>query len=149
MQSTLFVYGTLMLSSGHRMGRKLAAEAEFLGAASVQGRLYDFGKWPGLVLSDRPFERVFGEAWRLYSTQSLAWLDEYEGIGPHVVLPEYERIEHRMSLDGRGTVPASLYVYRWPIDHARRIASGSWLHRNEHLHAGAPAARHEVQLFPL
>ena len=129
MQLNLFVYGTLMLSSGHPMGEKLASEADFCGAAHVQGHLYDFGKWPGLALSADPLDRVFGEMWKLRDTASLAWLDEYEGIGPHIAIPEYERIEHQACVTGAGTRHAQVYVYRWPIDHSRRIFSGRWVQR--------------------
>lgn len=111
------------------MGHRLADEADFIGAASVQGKLFDFGKWPGLALSNSPFDRVFGEAWRLRSAASLEWLDAYEGIGPHIARPEYERIRHNVLVARYGIVPASIYLYRWPIEHSRQIHSGSWTER--------------------
>jgi gamma-glutamylcyclotransferase (GGCT)/AIG2-like uncharacterized protein YtfP len=129
MNRLVFVYGTLMLSSGHPMGAKLASEADFVGLAKVQGRLYDFGKWPGLSLSDSPTDIVHGEAWRLRSLTSLAWMDDYEGIRPGIAQPEYERIQHRVMIEELGTVTSSLYAYRWPIDHHRRIPSGRWMDR--------------------
>lgn len=129
MNNLVYVYGTLMLSSGHPMGAKLASEADFIGLAKVHGRLYDFGKWPGLYLSDDPSEIVHGEAWRLRSPASLAWMDEYEGIRPDVAQPEYERIQHRVTIEELGTAVASLYAYRWPIDYHPRIMSGRWMDR--------------------
>lgn len=126
MNQLVYVYGTLMLSSGHPMGAKLASEADFIGLARVQGRLYDFGKWPGLSLSGDTSDVVHGEAWRLRSDESLAWMDEYEGIRPGVAQPEYERIQNRVTIEELGTAVASLYAYRWPIDHGRRILSGRW-----------------------
>ena len=129
MNDLVFVYGTLMLSSGHPMGIKLAAEADFIGDAQVQGRLYDFGKWPGLYLSEEASEVVHGEAWRLRSPESLDWMDEYEGIRPDVAQPEYERILHKITLEKRGVATASLYAYRWPIDYHPRILSGRWVER--------------------
>jgi gamma-glutamylcyclotransferase (GGCT)/AIG2-like uncharacterized protein YtfP len=129
MNDLVFVYGTLMLSSGHPMGVKLASEADFIGIARVQGRLYDFGKWPGLSLSDEASDIVYGEAWRLRSPASLAWMDEYEGIRPGIAQPEYERIQHRVTIEELGTATASLYAYRWPIDYHQRILSGRWMER--------------------
>ena len=130
MNNVVYVYGTLMLSSGHPMGVKLASEADFIGLARVQGRLYDFGKWPGLYLSEDPSDIVHGEAWRLRSSASLVWMDEYEGIRPGVAQPEYERIQHRVTIEELGTAVASLYAYRWPIDYHPRILSGRWMERS-------------------
>jgi gamma-glutamylcyclotransferase (GGCT)/AIG2-like uncharacterized protein YtfP len=111
------------------MGLKLASEADFAGLAHIQGCLYDFGKWPGLSLSDDPDDMVYGEAWRLRSLTSLAWMDDYEGIRPGIAEPEYERILHRITIEELGTVTASLYAYRWPIDFSARIPSGRWMER--------------------
>jgi gamma-glutamylcyclotransferase (GGCT)/AIG2-like uncharacterized protein YtfP len=127
MNHLVFVYGTLMVSSGHPMGEKLASEADFIGLARVQARLYDFGKWPGISLSDDASDVVHGEAWRLRSLTSLAWMDDYEGIRPGISQPEYERIQHKVTIEELGTVVASLYAYRWPIDYHQRIFSGRWL----------------------
>jgi len=131
MNNLVFVYGTLMLASGHPMGIKLASEADFIGPAKVLGRLYDFGKWPGLYLSGNASEIVHGEAWRLRSESSLDWMDDYEGIRPGIAQPEYERILHQVSINGIGSAVASLYAYRWPIDYHPRIVSGRWMDRDE------------------
>jgi gamma-glutamylcyclotransferase (GGCT)/AIG2-like uncharacterized protein YtfP len=126
MSSYLFAYGTLMLSNGHSMARRLASEADFVGPAQVVGRLFDLGKWPGLVQSDDPAEIVHGEVWRLRSESSLAWLDEYEGIRPGVDRPEYERMGLAVRLADGAPLAAEVYVYRWPVAHAARIPSGRW-----------------------
>lgn len=129
MSAIVFTYGTLMLSSGHIMGKKIASESDFLGPANVNAKLYDFGKWPGLALSSDPRDQVYGEAWKLRSDNSLQWIDEYEGIGPNIAMPEYERIQQSIKISGRGIATAFLYVYRWPIDYSRQITGGRWLHR--------------------
>ena len=46
----LFVYGTLRDDPAHDMFHVLAANAELIGEATVAGRLYDLGEYPGLVL---------------------------------------------------------------------------------------------------
>ncbi len=145
MNDLVFVYGTLMLASGHPMGIKLAAEADFVGPAKVQGQLYDFGKWPGLYLSDDAAETVHGEAWRLRSPGSLDWMDEYEGIRPGIAQPEYERIQHKVTIDKLGTVLASLYAYRWPIDYHPRIMSGCWLDKDEFRPTASPSRLQQFQ----
>lgn len=126
MNRNLFVYGTLMLASGHPMGLKLANEARYLGPASIGAKLYDFGKWPGLVLSRLSTDIVYGEAWTLNTLDSFRWLDDYEGIRPNVVRPEYERVERRVTVREIGVVDAFLYVYRWPIAYGRLIEAGRW-----------------------
>lgn len=149
MGSHLFVYGTLMLSSGHSMGKKLASEAEFLGEASIPGELYDFGKWPGLVFSNASSGLVFGEVWKLRSPDSLAWLDAYEGIGPDIERPEYERIELPVSIDGGDAITAFVYVYRWPIDHSRLIPTGRWVPSSRRHFCPANPEPFQNQAFPL
>lgn len=129
LQSNMFVYGTLMLASGHPMGKRLSSEADFIGPASVQGLLYDLGKWPGLVLSDNPKEQVKGEIWALRCQSSFYWLDEYEGLYRNVPETEYARVPWHAFLNGRSKIPVSLYLYRWSTAGAPLIASGSWLDR--------------------
>lgn len=126
MNKNLFVYGTLMLSSLHPMGLRLANEARYLGPASIGAKLYDFGKWPGLVLSSLPTDIVYGEAWTLNALDTFTWLDHYEGIRPGVVRPEYERVERPVTVHEIGVVDAFLYVYRWPVTCGRRLDNGRW-----------------------
>ena len=111
MSRCIFVYGTLMLSAGREVGRRLASEAEFIGHGSVGGRLYDMGKWPGLVASRRQAERVHGEVWMLRNPdRSFPWLDEYEGIKPEIRNPEYARIISAATLANGMPAPVWLYT---------------------------------------
>lgn len=63
----LFVYGSLLRGSRHPMARRLALESRKLGPATVTGRLYDLGFYPGAVPSANPQELVHGELLMLYS----------------------------------------------------------------------------------
>jgi gamma-glutamylcyclotransferase (GGCT)/AIG2-like uncharacterized protein YtfP len=67
----LFVYGTLMRGFDHPMARVLSDNADFLGEARCQGRLYLVKHYPGLVLSDDPADIVFGEVFRLRARDEL------------------------------------------------------------------------------
>ena len=122
----LFVYGTLMRSSWHKMSRLLAQSAEFVGEATFQGRLYLIEDYPGIVASDDPAEQVFGEVYRLrHSTGVLAELDRYESCGPGFSEPtEYLREVRLVQLTGGGTLEANMYVYNWPVQESHRILSG-------------------------
>ena len=47
MPQHLFVYGTLRPQLAHGEARTLIADLEIVGSATVQGKLYDFGAYPG------------------------------------------------------------------------------------------------------
>lgn len=131
----LFVYGTLRPAASGAMGRsereRLQREAVTLGAATVAGRLYDLGPYPGLVLSDDVGAQVQGELLRLSDpARTLRWLDAYEGIAPgEHRSTEYERVVSLARLgDGR---EVELWVYRYAhgVTGHPLLAGGDWLQR--------------------
>jgi len=77
----LFVYGTLMRCSDRPLARRLRQQARFAGHATVQGRLYRLGSYPGAVASGHPADRVHGEVFDITAAPPalLAALDHYEG----------------------------------------------------------------------
>ena len=130
--SLLFVYGTLMSSAGGALGRsqraRLAREGRSLGAAAMHGRLYDLGRYPGLVLSDAAWDVVHGEVVALTEAEkSLRWLDAYEqivpGRHPH---NQYERLVCKATLAGGEDVQAWVYVYRQSPTGKPLIPDGRW-----------------------
>lgn len=130
MQDRLFVYGTLMRGFDHPMSRLLSAQADFLGAATVRGRLYLVRHYPGLTPSDNAADLVFGELFRLHRPRELlAQLDAYEGCGADAEAPaEYRRELYPVTL-GDGALSeapseAWTYLYNWPVAQLPRIASG-------------------------
>lgn len=113
------------------MGRRLAAEAAFVGAATVAGRLYAVGWYPGLVASTDPSDRVHGEVFRLLAPDAtLVWLDAYEGLSAaDVGSAEYSRQMRLATLaDGR-TCTVWVYIYQRMVDESRSVASGRWSDR--------------------
>jgi gamma-glutamylcyclotransferase (GGCT)/AIG2-like uncharacterized protein YtfP len=122
----LFVYGTLMRSSWHKMSRLLAQNTEFVGEATLQGRLYLIEDYPGVVPSNDPSELVYGEVYRLrHPTSVLAELDRYETCGPGFSEPtEYQREVRMVQLVAGGTLEAHVYVYNWPVLESHRIMTG-------------------------
>jgi gamma-glutamylcyclotransferase (GGCT)/AIG2-like uncharacterized protein YtfP len=125
----LFVYGTLRSDPRHEMFHLLARHGQFVGEATVPGRLFDLGDYPGMI-SDKN-HRVLGE---LYEIDAAHWntviaqLDEYEGCGaadpePH----EYRREIVDARLMAGTVLPAWAYVLsRWPASF-REIESGDYL----------------------
>ncbi|MCD0420273.1 gamma-glutamylcyclotransferase [Rubrivivax sp. JA1024] len=125
MSDRLFVYGTLMRGYDHPMARLLSSNAEFLGTASIPGRLYLMRHYPGLVPSDDPDERVHGELFRLHRVDEvLAQLDDYEGCGPSDQRSEYRREIAQVTLDGGTELDAFVYYFNWDVARLPRIVSG-------------------------
>ena len=143
MSDLLFVYGTLLSSSPHPMARQLSREAQLLGPAKCQGTLYDFGKWPGMLLAGSG--SVYGDVYYLHDVPfSLRNLDAYEGIGENVENPEYERRVIPVQFASGRTVAAWAYTYLWPVTTGTIIQSGRWhcapnrLLRSHYLGQGTP-----------
>lgn len=113
----LFVYGTLR--SGGREPVPVMAGAERVGAASVEGTLYDIrGEYPALLLAGDG--QVEGEVWRC-PVERLPALDRHEGVAQGL----FRRVGVRV--DGR---PCWAYVAgprlgEW-LSPRTRIASGDW-----------------------
>jgi gamma-glutamylcyclotransferase (GGCT)/AIG2-like uncharacterized protein YtfP len=129
MNPYLFVYGSLMSTARHPMGARLRREARLIGPASTQGRLYRISWYPGLVESDDPAARVYGEAYRLNNpSRTLAWLDRYEGTASGVqAKSEYLRREQIVRLESGEEIKAWLYSYRASVAGKRYMPSGRWV----------------------
>ncbi len=82
----VFVYGTLRKGEVNDIGRAAARHGlpapRLLGAASVRGRLYDFGSYPGLV-PDAAARPVRGDVYEI-DDALVPVLDEIEEIYPDV-----------------------------------------------------------------
>jgi len=129
MNANLFVYGTLLSRARHPMGEQLRREASLLGGASIRGRLYSLGRYPGLVESADAGDIVNGEAYALDSPASaLGWLDAYEGIRPGKGEENpYERVERPIRLDSGATLIAWVYLYRKSVRTRPPILGGHWI----------------------
>ena len=85
-QVCLFIYGTL---HPDRAPAAIAATVKLLrpiGRATIQGRLYNLGEYPGVILSEDPTEIVPGEVFvlpdELKALEILTRLDAYEDYRP-------------------------------------------------------------------
>ena len=131
MPELLFVYGTLrkdVRDSKFRILEQEAGEVTFSGCARIQGRLFEIGRYPGLVLSHNAGAWVRGEVYSIgRPEETLARLDEYEGCGANDTQPcEYERVEAGIVLDDGSRERAWVYVYQRPTAGRREIASGDY-----------------------
>ena len=126
----IFVYGTLRRELGLGLSQLLRSKGEFIGAATLQGRLYDVGHYPAAIPSEQSNDEVSGDVYRLAQPGPvLAILDEYEGCDPGATEPtQYRRIlaSVRLSSDGR-EIEAWFYAYNWPVDSLERIHGGDYV----------------------
>lgn len=127
----LFVYGTLRraIAPSKDLRHLLHHEAVFLGSATVPGRLYDIGSYPGLILSDNPVEIVKGEHYKIKDNRVvLNTFDQYEGcVEPFPKPWEYQRVQTVITTDGGVEVLSWLYTYQWEVKEEMRIKSGDYL----------------------
>jgi gamma-glutamylcyclotransferase (GGCT)/AIG2-like uncharacterized protein YtfP len=83
MPHPLFIYGTL---HPNRAPAEIAVTArllESLGRATIQGRLFNLGEYPGVILSNSPADIVPGELFQFPDDPMiLARLDAYEDFRP-------------------------------------------------------------------
>jgi len=129
MNPHLFVYGSLLSAIGHPSGERLRSEARLVGAASMPGRLYRVGWYPGLVEAPEGDSRVHGEVYALADpAASLAWLDQYESIVPgQEASNEYVRAERAVQLASGQEVTAWVYLYQRDVTGVQLVADGRWV----------------------
>jgi gamma-glutamylcyclotransferase (GGCT)/AIG2-like uncharacterized protein YtfP len=110
----LFIYGTLLPDLVRPPLDALVARLASLGPATVRGRLFDLGPYPGLVLDDAALP-VHGELLALPDDPDvLRVLDDYEGSCL------YRRVECRATTAHAGT--ASCWVYECHADLSRAVS---------------------------
>lgn len=114
----IFVYGTLSSEGSSPESRLLIQNAEFIGHASFQGKLYNVSYYPGAVISENPEDKVYGEVYLLHNADFLLpMLDRYEEYGPDFTEPnEYLRKQQAVCLDKGGWIIAWVYIYNRPVD---------------------------------
>ncbi|MEO1549292.1 MAG: gamma-glutamylcyclotransferase family protein [Pseudomonadota bacterium] len=132
--SHLFVYGTLLTTAQHAMGKLLRAHGSLVGQGSIQARLYIIddpdapgqNAYPGAVPAPRPDQRVYGEVYALHTPAPLIEaFDEYEACSPNWPEPhEFLRRPVRVTLEGGKIVNAISYLYTWDVSDAQPVPSG-------------------------
>lgn len=125
----IFVYGTLRRDTNSEMHHLLAEYAEFIGEATRLGKLYEVGRYPGMVLSDNIKDSVHGEVYLLrHEDIVLPLLDQYEEFGPEFPEPnEYRRQRQTVFLGNGDRITAWLYVYNHPVAELKLIKSADFL----------------------
>ena len=125
----LFVYGSLRRQADGQRHPLLERYAEYLGEASVVGRLYRVADYHGAVLA-ADGGLIRGEVYGLSKPDWVLCLaDQYEECSPMFPQPqEYCRCltEARLAASG---VPFNVWIYAYnrPVTGLTQIASGDWL----------------------
>lgn len=132
MSSYLLVYGTLLKTVQHPLHQVLAQQAQCLGRASFQGKLYALANknYPAALLSAETTARVFGEVYLVQEADELfSVLDEYEECSAAFPAPtEYIRQQVPVTLSDGQTLSAWVYLYNHAVDENLRIISGDYCH---------------------
>lgn len=127
--SLLFVYGTLRRAVNAPAYALFADKAELFDHGSICARMYDFGTYPGVVLSADPADRVHGEIFVLRTPEeTLTLLDQYEGIhrGTKPWPEQYARLAQAVDSDSHGRLTAWVYTYLLPVEGRPRIVHGDY-----------------------
>jgi gamma-glutamylcyclotransferase (GGCT)/AIG2-like uncharacterized protein YtfP len=125
MSEYLFVYGTLLGETPDPdVNRLLRRHCRDAGAASVAGRLYRLGWYPGLVIDANTRERVAGRLLRVLAP-ARCWpaLDAYEGFDPGA--PDRSEFVRRKLMVGPAAggpdIDAWTYVYNGSLSRGEPI----------------------------
>jgi len=127
----LFVYGTL---SPRHAPPEIASTVRRLrpvGTATVRGRLYDLGEYPGAILNEKSRSVIRGEVFELPADRSaLTSLDNYEGFEP--AKPASSLFLRRVcpvTMDDGKRLRCWVYIYNGDMKDAQPLRSGRYSRR--------------------
>jgi gamma-glutamylcyclotransferase (GGCT)/AIG2-like uncharacterized protein YtfP len=130
MNDFIFVYGTLMRKFTGYKPIDLEQHGKYVCEGFVHGRLYEIDNYPGLILSENPIEKVYGEIYQLIDFNSaIKILDEYEDYFPENPQSSlYVRQIENIVVDTKDVLKkAWVYIYKDAVEEERRIATGNYL----------------------
>lgn len=125
----LFVYGSLRRGFHHPAYGYISEYFNFVGDATVRGKLHDLGPYPAAVPDEEGV--IIGEMYTIKDPRQFSWamaqLDDYEGVCcEEGETPEYKREMTRVHVNGREET-AWIYWYARPVDGYPVVASGDVL----------------------
>lgn len=124
----LFVYGTLRPNIQHPMADYLKQQADWIGSASYQGKLYKVADYPAMVASNNLADKVYGDVYQVLSTNLWSTLDDYEECSPSFPSPtEYQRLLQTVYLANGDEISAWVYLYNHSVINLEVIDSGDFL----------------------
>lgn len=126
MNEYLFTYGTLRPGRAPAEIAATVARLRDIGEGRLRGVLYDFGRYPGVILDAGAPTEIEGTVYELPAdAEILRRLDAYEGFDPEA--PEsslFAREKHTVTMDSGGALVCWVYVYNRDPALAIRTRSG-------------------------
>lgn len=124
----LFVYGTLRLGFSNHYAQLLQKNAIHKGRATINGKLFDVGGYPGIIRSTISHELITGDIFEFpFDSDLMAVLDEYEMCSSTYPEPqEYKREIIKITTNNASIIRCWVYIYNWEISHHTRIQSGDY-----------------------
>lgn len=125
----LFAYGTLIPGMEPPVMSAVVRRLTVVGPATIKGRLYDLGSYPGVVLDSKP-GLVRGHLLRVPSDRLWHALDAYEGCDPPENL--FRRVKTAAVCEDGRQVDCWVYVFNRDPTAAREVQCGCWMtHRSK------------------
>ena len=125
----LFVYGTLLPGLAPPVIADVVDVLRVAGPATVPGRLYHFGPYPGCTLEDHCDTQIHGTLLELPTDDGpiLKKLDGYEGYAAHDEHGSlFLRTTCGATMPGGRQLRAWVYVYNRDVSRARLIPGGRY-----------------------
>ena len=111
MPTILFIYGTLHPDRAPAEIAPYARRLTSLGPATIRGKLYNLGAYPGIIL-DETAPEVPGELFTVPDAATLAALDAYEDYRPNDPASSlFLRVEATATLPNGSQLTCWVYVY--------------------------------------
>jgi gamma-glutamylcyclotransferase (GGCT)/AIG2-like uncharacterized protein YtfP len=138
MPDYLFVYGTLRKNYDLKLKNRVRDDLQYVGQAKVGASLYDLGRYPGAIKSNKGQE-VIGDVFLVNEpVRVLKILDKYEGVADEgakaaakgtkaAARPEFVRKKSRVRLRSGKNINAWIYWYNFDPKDKRRIRYKDYL----------------------
>lgn len=126
----LFLYGSLLTGTpDRRLNKRMRRLLRRAPRAVIQARLYNLGRYPGVISSAIRTDRVYGRLIALRNPRLLRQLDRYEGyVADEPDNSEFIRIPTQAQLlPSRRRIDCWLYLYNGDVSGKQRIVSGDYV----------------------
>jgi pyruvate carboxylase len=126
----LFLYGSLLTGTFDRgLNKRMRRLLRRAPSATIQARLYNLGRYPGVIASALTTDRVHGKVITLNDPCLLRQLDRYEDyFAGNPAASEFVRILMRARLSpSRRSIDCWVYVYHGEVSGKQRIISGDYV----------------------
>ncbi|HEX8844264.1 MAG TPA: gamma-glutamylcyclotransferase family protein [Pyrinomonadaceae bacterium] len=124
----LFVYGTLLPDNPAPEIAGLVRQLKYIGSATIKGRLYDLGEYPGAIIDPSSATLIHGEIYELPDDKAtLTKLDKFEEFDPFSPKKSlFVRTKCLARLADGSNIECWIYVYNHDIRSAQLIPNGNY-----------------------